>query len=392
VPLHKGECFQRYHTLKHDTHGKMADEVDLQLESAFSTLLNITETSGNLRKDLKQDIVDSVSILRSIFANLKNSAEEHNVQITQLEREVNKAKAELHQSRFANLPARALPSRGGSGQTPATSAINQQPSSGGGKKLYSEVLSSCLDKRYKLTVKSKSNQSTEMIKSVLKTKVNPTEIKVGIKSFKSLKDGRVLIEAGSLDEINSLRTTIGNKCGEDLEVTVPKLWKPRLIIHNIPQDVTVENLEETIIAQNPELLMKTGDIAARFKFKTKRGLINMVIETGSETRKKLLQTKLKIGWLICTVHDYLVAKRCFKCSRFNHRHQDCRGEETCPLCAGGHKLKECKAPADQYKCINCMIYNRFSKAEKICVNHSSLHKSCPSLQAVLSKYRQNTDY
>jgi len=314
----------------------MADEVDLQLESALSTLLNIREKSGNLRKDLKQDIVDSVSILRSIFANLKNSAQEHIVQITQLEREVNKAKAELHQSSVANLPARAQPSNGGTGQSAVTSAINQPPSSGGGKKIYSEVLSSCLDKRYKLTVKSKSNQSTEMIKSVLKTKVNPTEIKVGIKSLKSLKDGRVLIEAGSLDEINSLRTTIGNKCGVDLEVTVPKLWKPKLLIHNIPQDITVVNLEETIIALNPKLLIETGDIAARFKFKTKRGLINMVIEAGSETRKKLLQTKLKIGWLICKVDDYLVPKRYFKCSRFNHRHQDCRGEETCPLCAGGH--------------------------------------------------------
>jgi hypothetical protein len=91
-------------------------------------------------------------------------------------------------------------------------------------------------------------------------------------------------------------------------------------------------LGETIIAQNPELLIETGDIAARFKFKTKRGLINMVIEAGSEKRKKLLQTKLKIGWLICKVDDYLVPKRCFKCSR----HPGCRGEETCPLCAGGH--------------------------------------------------------
>jgi len=167
--------------------------------------------------------VDSVSILRSISANLKNSAEEHIAQITQLEREVNKAKAEVHQSTVANLPARAQPSRGGIWQTPVTSAINQQPSSGGGKKLYSEVSSSCLDKRYKLTVKSKSNQLIEMTKSVLKTKVNPTEIKVGSKSFKSLKDRRVLIEAGSLDEINSLRITLGNKCGEDLEVTVSKL-------------------------------------------------------------------------------------------------------------------------------------------------------------------------
>jgi len=124
-----------------------------------------------------------------------------------------------------------------------------------------------------------------MIKSVLKTKVNPTEIKVGIKSFKSLKDGRVLIEAGSLDEINSLRTTIGNECGEYLEVTVPKLWKTRLIIRKIPQTIAVQNFEETIIAQNPKLLMKTGDIAARFKFKTKRGLINMVMKPAQRRGK-----------------------------------------------------------------------------------------------------------
>jgi hypothetical protein len=70
-------------------------------------------------------------------------------------------------------------------------------------------------------VKPKFNQSTETIKSVLRTKVNPTEMKVGIKSFKSLKDGRVLIEAGSLDEINLLRTAISSKCGEELEVNVP---------------------------------------------------------------------------------------------------------------------------------------------------------------------------
>jgi len=47
--------------------------------------------------------------------------------------------------------------------------------------------------------------------------------------------------------------------------------------------------------------------------------------------------------MICKVEDYLVATRCFKCWRFNHRHQDFRGEETCSLCAGRHKMKECTA-------------------------------------------------
>jgi hypothetical protein len=108
-----------------------------------------------------------------------------------------------------------------------------------------------------------------------------------------------------------------------------------MIIHNVPQEVTIENLQETVLAQNPELGLALGDIDARFKFRTKRGSVKMVIEVDSGTRKKLLDKNLKIGWLICNVDDYLVAKRCFKCSRFNHRHQDCRGEETCPPCVLG---------------------------------------------------------
>jgi len=31
---------------------------------------------------------------------------------------------------------------------------------------------------------------------------------------------------------------------------------------------------------------------------------------------------------------------------YNHVHQECMGEETCPLCAG-HTLKDCKAPTNQ---------------------------------------------
>jgi hypothetical protein len=167
-----------------------------------------------------------------------------------------------------------------------------------------------------------------MIKTVLMTDVNPTKLRVGIKTFKYLEDERVLIEAGCLNEINLLSTKISNKCGEDLEVTIPKLWEPRTIIHNFPQDIMVENLEDILLAQNPELGMERGDIATKFKYKTKRGPVNMVMEVGSEKRKKLLGKKLKIGWLICRVDDYLVAERCFECSRFSHRHQDCTGEET----------------------------------------------------------------
>jgi hypothetical protein len=75
------------------------------------------------------------------------------------------------------------------GQNPIPGMQNQLPSIGGAKKLYSEAVSSSVDKRYKLLVKSKPNLWTEAIKNALRTNVDPTAMKIGIKSFKSLKDG-----------------------------------------------------------------------------------------------------------------------------------------------------------------------------------------------------------
>ena len=87
----------------------MADDKS-QLEGVLNTLLQITEKSGNLRKDLKQDTVESVSTLRSIFINLKNRGEEQNKEINRLGSELNNAKEELRNSRVADITGRAITS------------------------------------------------------------------------------------------------------------------------------------------------------------------------------------------------------------------------------------------------------------------------------------------
>jgi len=76
----------------------------------------------------------------------------------------------------------------------------------------------------------------------------------------------------------------------------------------------------------------------------------------------------------------------------NHKHNECKGEETCPHCAGKHKMKECTAAASEHICINCINYNRYNKKEKINKNHSALSKDCPSLKAILIRYRNNIEY
>ena len=65
--------------------------------------------------------------------------------------------------------------------------------------------------------------------------------------------------------------------------------------------------------QNPDLNLRKGEIVAKFSYVTKKMNRNLVVEVGADTRKILLQRKIKIGWQICRIEDYLVANRCFKC-------------------------------------------------------------------------------
>ena len=113
-------------------------------------------------------------------------------------------------------------------------------------------------------------------------------------------------------------------------------WKrtDRLVILNIPDDITTSNIEGTLITQNPGLNLANGDINAKFTYVTKKHTRNLVVEVRAQVRKALLQNKVKVGWLICRIEDYISVNRYFKCSRYNHRARDCRGEETCPSVQG----------------------------------------------------------
>ena len=123
-----------------------------------------------------------------------------------------------------------------------------------------------------------------------------------------------------------------------------------------------------------------------------RNIRNLVMEVRAQIRKLLLQKKVKLGCLNCKTEEYEVANRCFKCSTFNHNFRDYRGEETCSICAGRHKLRECTVSPTELKFINCLTYNKYNQNKNVCTNHYSLDKNCPSLQTILEKHRQNTDY
>jgi len=99
---------------------------------------------------------------------------------------------------------------------------------------------------FKMTVRTRGEHSPDSIKQLLKTNINPGEIKVGVKTFKSCNGG-VIIETNSKEEIEALDQEIRAKCENELEVRVHTRRKPRLVIINVPEDISTTNTEDTIL-------------------------------------------------------------------------------------------------------------------------------------------------
>ena len=174
--------------------------------------------------------------------------------------------------------------------------------------------------------------------------------------------------------------------GKNLESYMPTLKNPRVIVFNVPEDITPENAVQAIVLQNSGLDLNEQEIKPKFVFEDRKKHTNLVIEVNSETRKRLVDTKLKLGWHLCNSSDNLSVRRCYKCNKYNHRAQECFGDVVCPNCVQNHKMHECKASKENYRCVNCINYNKHNKTTQVNVNHSLLDKSCGCYKAVLKKY------
>jgi len=217
-------------------------------------------------------------------------------------------------------------------------------------------------------------------------------MKIGITTFKGLRNGRLLIETQNKTEIDVLSKTINEICGEELEASTPKHRNPRLIIYNVPDELNIENAKELIMKLNSELCIEKEDTTPRYLFKDKRKANNLVIEVNSTTRMKFLGKKMKLCWNMSNVDDYIRINRCYKCSKFNHRAKDCKGTLTCPLCAENHSLRERKPSKEKYKCNNCTNFNKYNQKSPVGAKHSSRDNSYSCYQNMLRRFTETIDY
>jgi len=246
----------------------MADDVSQQIENALNTIVNVTDRRGNLKKELKLSIHETVSNLRKIVFTLKSDLQAKAEENIKTRNEVKQLKDTLENWKSTASARRVATSFASFTELTSQGTAVSTTSSGGKKKLLSEVLSGGNTERHRLTVKPNDNKTAEEIKKLLRSKIDPVNTKIGIRTFKSLKKGNVLIEADSKEEIELLNTQIQDKSGDHVEAKVQKRRDPRLIIYNVPDAVTTENADDIILAQNRDLNLQERDIQTKLTFKT----------------------------------------------------------------------------------------------------------------------------
>ena len=77
--------------------------------------------------------------------------------------------------------------------------------------------------------------------------MNPSQMKVGISALKTLKNGQLRIDSEKKSELEEACKKINEVCGEELESYMPTLKNTRVIVSNVPEDITPENAVQAIV-------------------------------------------------------------------------------------------------------------------------------------------------
>ncbi|KAK5647930.1 hypothetical protein RI129_002822 [Pyrocoelia pectoralis] len=202
-------------------------------------------------------------------------------------------------------------------------------------------------------------KDVQQIKQDLRTKVNPTEIGVGLTMGKSTKKGGLILNCGAGKDIKKLQVEIQHQLGDSYNVDRPKVLEHRLKIVGI-NECEFMNSDEVIVSK----IIKQNNINEHVNSKLKvihkskivKQKFNLIFEVDINTYNAIMEHgKLNIGWNRCSVFDDFGIIRCFKCCRYGHLARDCNNNRVCFKCGCDHDANACQS--EVVKCLNCVSSN-----------------------------------
>lgn len=231
------------------------------------------------------------------------------------------------------------------------------------------------------------NNSSENTKRDIK-KIDISKLGVGITKMKKVTKGAIVVGCENKSQAEKLKQEVVKDMGEKYEIQAPKKRKLKVKIFDVDREdcENEQNFWQKIIDQNG---LEKNTIEGKIVYKAAKDNSKkaaVIAEVNAGTREKFLQSeKLKIGWNICKVQDYVGILRCFKCCGYYHFAKDCTKKETCGNCAKQHATKECNS--ETKKCVNCEEKIRVFKIKNLKSDHSAYDSNCPCFKKEIEKQR-----
>lgn len=196
----------------------------------------------------------------------------------------------------------------------------------------------------------------------------------------------------NINDTMRVKQIVEESYGQNYDVRLPEIKKPRVRIMNVSDRVEEENLINEIKKMNSEL--KDVDmklITVIKKRKQSNHSRDVVIEVSAEAYKKLINLgSIFLDWRQCRISEHLHVQRCFKCCGFSHISTECKSEtQKCSRCAGKHRFENCRNKT--LKCTNCTLIIEKYGAD-IDSNHHAWSKECKVLQRKIETMRNRIEY
>lgn len=210
-----------------------------------------------------------------------------------------------------------------------------------------------------------------------------------VRDTKNIRGGGIVISCANAADTMKMKQLIDQNIGNDYDVCLPEIKKPRVKISNISSELTSDEILNDVMNKNDFLRDATIQIKKVMKDKHK-DTQDVVAEVDCKSfESMMIARKLFIGWRRCNVVEHIYLKRCFKCCGFSHIASECQHNIACSKCAGSHKSGDCDGK--QYLCVNCSAANG-KYGLNLATNHHAWSRNCCVLQKRIAKLKEFIQY
>lgn len=241
-----------------------------------------------------------------------------------------------------------------------------------------------------LVIKPKLKQNSEKTRKDLKSKIQPSQLGIGIKNVRETKQGGIVVKCLTKSDVEKLKDSSEKHLGNNYIIEIPQLNLPKMKIVGYNGEYNIEELEQIIRQQNT-WIEKDDKINLTYMKRVKRlNTSTIFFECCPKLYWKIMdQKKIFIGWERYVVYENLNISRCFKCQEYYHKSERCHNEQACEICAENHCRDQCLGHIK--KCKNCVNANDKFKTEYN-TDHAASDTECPSTKYHIDLLRSRTDY